>query len=305
MADTPDISVVLVMQDDEQSLPVILAHLEQQSLPASRFEIIIVDNGSRDGSISLAERFAQGAPVRTLCLHRTVPNYAAARNMGVEAATAPCLLFLDIDLLAGPDLLMRHLNAQRDYEGACIIGAISEHPQADHTMLTRWFMPEERRSFPPDALLPFLDWRFHNASMPRQAVVDAGGFDEGFSLGFFEDRDLAWRLLAKGLRGHYLPAAAAYIWRGSSVTAERRRFFFKGYSLYRLARQTNPREVLERYRLRRSTLLRLYESLLIPYYARNRAHDETDIRVHGRFYRHVLQHELARGYEAACRGKNP
>jgi len=305
MADTPDISVILVVQDDEKALPVLLTHMEQQSLPASRFEILIIDNGSRDQSFSLAERFAQGAPVKTRCFRRTIPNQAGARNQGVAEAKAPLLLFLDNDLLAGPDLLMRHLEAQQDYGGGCVVGAILEHPQMDTGVLTRWFLPEERRSFPPDSLLSFLDWRFHNTSLPREAILEAGGFDEGYSLGFFEDRDLAWRLIRKGMRGHFLENANAYIWRSAQIATERRRFFFKGYSLHRLARKTNPREVLARYRITRSALRRLYESLLTPYYARGQTASDGDIRVLGRFYRHILLHELARGYEAACRGKIP
>lgn len=303
MADTPDISVVFAVQDEERALPVLLAHLEQQSLPAARYELIIVDNGSRDKSFSLVERFARGAPVRTRVLRQKIPNQAAARNMGLAEARAPYVLFIDSDLLAGPELLEQHLVAQRDFGDACIVGAVREHPQMTPHALTRWFLPEERRTFPPDYLLPYLDWRFHNTSLPRQRILDAGGFDEGYSLGFFEDRDLAWRLIADGLRGHYVDHAPAYIWRPSQLAQERRRYFFKGYSLFRLAEKTRAADVFSRYRVKRGALRRFYQSVLIPY--QSRPHDEQggDIRVLGRFYRLALQHELARGYEAAHRGK--
>lgn len=95
----PLVSVVVPVRDDERRLERCLTALGAQSYPSDRFEVVVVDNGSRDGSGDVAR--AHGAVCET---ETTVGSYAA-RNRGVEVAKGDILAFTDADCLPEPGWL--------------------------------------------------------------------------------------------------------------------------------------------------------------------------------------------------------
>src|ERR1700736_5550852 len=95
----PEISVVVPVRDGALSLPRLIGAIERQTLPAERFELIVVDNASRDGSGALAG--AAGARV----VVEPTPGRARARYRGVEAARAALIAFTDADCVPQPGWL--------------------------------------------------------------------------------------------------------------------------------------------------------------------------------------------------------
>jgi glycosyltransferase involved in cell wall biosynthesis len=89
---SPDVSVVICSHNGERMLPSALAHVYSQSLSPERFEVIVVDDGSTDGTAEVAA--AHGARVL-----RLTPNcgLAGARNAGVSAARGVIIAFTDDD----------------------------------------------------------------------------------------------------------------------------------------------------------------------------------------------------------------
>jgi glycosyltransferase involved in cell wall biosynthesis len=90
--DSPELSVIICSRDGERTLPATLAHLQKQSLNPSRYEVIVVDDGSRDRTSEVAR--SHGA--RVVRLDQSV-GLAAARNAGVDAARRPIVAFTDDD----------------------------------------------------------------------------------------------------------------------------------------------------------------------------------------------------------------
>ncbi len=99
------VAVVIPVHDDEATLADALDSVLAQSLPAA--EIIVVDDGSSDGSGDLARRY--GPAVRVIELPGLGP--AAARNAGVAATTSPLIAFLDADDAWRSDKLARQVDA--------------------------------------------------------------------------------------------------------------------------------------------------------------------------------------------------
>jgi len=96
----PELSVVVCTRNGEHRLAGVLSCLGRQSLDQSRYEVIVVDDGSEDQTAAVARSF--GAHVVTL---RPSRGLAAARNAGAEAAAADIIAFTDDDCEPAPDWL--------------------------------------------------------------------------------------------------------------------------------------------------------------------------------------------------------
>ncbi len=108
-ADVPPlVSVVVPFYGVEAYLPDCLESLQAQTL--GDFEVIMVDDGSTDGSAVIAAQFAQSDPrFRLLSQERRGPG--PSRNYGIAAATGKYLMFVDSDDLVAPLALQQMVNS--------------------------------------------------------------------------------------------------------------------------------------------------------------------------------------------------
>jgi hypothetical protein len=153
------VSAVICTHNRATFLRRALASLAAQTIPAGRFEIIVVDNASTDDTRELVTHELSGlGPLRYLFEPRLGVSHA--RNAGWRAARAPLVAFLDDDAIAAPDWLARAVSAFAAFESApgCLGGPV----------LPIWETP--RPAWLPDALLPYLtvlDLEQEAGPMPR------------------------------------------------------------------------------------------------------------------------------------------
>ena len=107
-----EISTIIPTRNRADLLPLALDALRKQSLCKSRFEVIIVDDGSTDNTQSVLKAF-EDLPLRVF--RQNQAGIAAAKNLGIFASRSPILLFLDDDDVADQDLLAAHLITHRRY----------------------------------------------------------------------------------------------------------------------------------------------------------------------------------------------
>lgn len=127
-------SVVIPVLDDADALERCLRALERQSVAAT--EVLVVDNGSADDSIAVAER--HGATV----LREPVPGIAAAAAHGYDAATGELILRLDADSTPPSDWIARVVAAFEDdpaLEALSGPGEFVAVPAAVRGLLTGWY----------------------------------------------------------------------------------------------------------------------------------------------------------------------
>ncbi len=214
MSPPPQASVVIPTHDRLDVLPEVLAALEQQDADAA-FEVVVVDDGSRDGTGAwLAERrrgFAR--PLTVLAQENRGP--AAARNAGVAAAAAPLVAFLGDDTVPSAGWLAAHLEAHRRRRGGsrptAVIGYTGWHPRMRLDPFLR-YINEHGLQFgfaliedPED--VPFNFFYTSNLSLPRDLLL-AEPFDEDFPYAAWEDIEAGYRLTRRhGLRIVYEAAA--------------------------------------------------------------------------------------------------
>ena len=209
---TSPVTAILVAHD---SCGVIGAALA--SLPPG-VSAIVVDNGSRDDSVAIAE--AAGARVI-----RNPDNlgFGLANNAGLALADTPYVLFLNPDATLAPDCLEALLAAaERRPEAALLVPTLLK---GDGRRFEKWTSPicdPVFRAQPRDDEARPIAFASGAVVLARREAMEAvGGFDPAIFL-YFEDDDLSRRVLDRGWRILHVPAATArHVGNVSSPATER------------------------------------------------------------------------------------
>lgn len=295
-----DISVIIATHNRGAWLPTGLTHLEQQTFPAARFEVVVADCASTDDTASVVQRFASGSPIRIRLTSAKEPHLAAGRNRAAAESEGRLLLFLSEDELASPRLLQNHAEAQerRDQRGL-VTGDIHRHPQLHAQCLTRLSLDEGEGQADFDA--PFyLDAQESNLSIPRRLFDSFGGFSEEPEYRLLEHIELSYRLYQESVECSAIEDARSYVWQPAQFLHERERHYHLGYSLFHILHLTHSKSILQRYRLRRSRLELYLARFLMPYYVRAcQQQEESDLLFAGPLYRRILSHDRASGFSDA------
>jgi glycosyltransferase involved in cell wall biosynthesis len=197
----PSISVVIPTYEGRDRLLHVLAPLLED--PAAS-EIIVVVDGSRDGSLELLQEHAAAEPrLKPVFIENRGPS--ASRQVGVEAATGELVLMLDDDLLAEPGLVARHAGHHVAADGIVVIGYYPSHGQRrrgsfpDEIYADAYRRGCEAYEHHGDEALLHL-WG-GNVSLRRSDCLRVGVHSDAFYSRYHEDQDFGIRCLQFGLRG--------------------------------------------------------------------------------------------------------
>jgi GT2 family glycosyltransferase len=197
----PDISVVVATRDRRERLAALLDSLAAQTFPSERFEVVVVDDASRDSTPDLLAARQRSGELRLRSLRRDAAGGpAVARNRGWRAARGSLIAFTDDDCEAQPGWLEELCEAARKAPGTVLQGRTEPIGRERDRIgiFTRTIEVAQRGPW----------FETCNIAYPRSVLERLGGFDEGFppSPGG-EDTDLAWRALEAGAPIAYVPEA--------------------------------------------------------------------------------------------------
>ncbi len=232
-----DISVVIPTYNRLDILQHVVPTLLAQDLARDRYEILVCDSNSTDGTAEyLARVFSEAGNVRHL--PAAYGGRAAARNAGVEAARGRIVLFNDADILAAPDLLSRHLRRHDERTRIAVVGLEVQVKNLDDYAHKR-DRPEARGSLHPAARkrLSWLYFLTGNASVQREELLRVGTFDESFTGYGHEDLELGYRLQRAGVEIVYEPEAVNYHCQDVSVGDQKEKMKLAGRSTVRFYRK--------------------------------------------------------------------
>jgi GT2 family glycosyltransferase len=209
------ISVVIPTKNRIQALRATIDALAKQDLNGYRAEIIVVDNGSTDGTTQWLGEVSSQSPIAIKTVVEPHPGVSAARNAGVREAQFDLILFLNDDTTpVNPRLLAEHIAAHTHADGkeVAVLGLIAYPPEDMADPFMRWL--NEGSQFEYRHLDGGESPRAHHfftahISFPRVAFDRAGGMDERLQFGF-EDVALGHRMELQGVPIRYHPELVAH-----------------------------------------------------------------------------------------------
>jgi GT2 family glycosyltransferase len=271
---TPEVSAILVNYNAGRELGLALRSIADE-LAGQRWEAVVVDNASSDGSGSGVADFA---PQARLVRNEQNVGFARGVNQGLAATSGPLVLIMNPDcrLVAGAFATLRH---ELEQSPSCALagprildpdGSLQGSARGDPDMFTGLFgrttllrrvLPDlavSKRNVVSDAAVGdrhasvIVDWLSGACMLARRdALLHVNGFDERYFL-YWEDADLCRRLRAHGHHVRYVPGATAIHRVGHSSRSVRapaiRAFHESAYLYYatHVAPTASPKRLLAR-----------------------------------------------------------
>ena len=227
-----DVSAIIITRNTRDLTCDAIRSVQAPEISITR-EVIIVDNGSNDGT---NETLKQNFPSVKVILSETNLGFARGCNLGAKSAQGGFLLLLNSDARLEPDALPRAIEYMRAHTDCAVAGAqllnadgsrqnsIANFPTLATELLNKSLL---RRLFP--RRFPGKEQTL-NAPTPVETVVGAfmlvrksawdalGGLDERFFF-FFEETDFCLQIRRRGWNVFHLPAVR--VWHGQGQTAKK------------------------------------------------------------------------------------
>lgn len=241
------ISVVIPTYNRLAQLKRVVAGLEQQTHPADHWQVVIVSDGSSDGTSDYLSSLH--TPLSLIPLVQEHQGVSAARNLGVRAADGDIVLFIDDDIVPAPQLVEEHARSHTAHgDKAVVIGPMATPPDFKLSPWVSWeqaMLEKQYRAMLLGEWLPSArQFYTGNASVKRRHILNAGGFDP--RLRRAQDIDLAYRLAALGLEFIFNPAAVGYHYAQRSFEAWFQIPYLGGYADVMMANQKGQAWLLPR-----------------------------------------------------------
>lgn len=206
------VSVVIPTYQRRDCVERVLGHLGRQTLPSTTYEVIVVIDGSDDGTRELVAGMT--TPYRLRSIWQPNRGRAAACNTGIRAATGELIVLLDDDMAPTPDFMAAHVAAHAHSADLGVVGAAPIRLDGPTSPIQEYVGIKFNRHLTtlaePGYTFKLRDFYSGNFSIRRQTLLAVGGFNEAFKVYGNEDLELSVRLRSWGVRLVYSPAAIAY-----------------------------------------------------------------------------------------------
>jgi len=222
----PLITVQLCTYNRRALLGRVLEALFHQDLDPNDYEIVLVDDGSNDGTYEEILRHVRPTCAFQLVRQRNA-GLARGRNVGIERARGEIILFMDDDVLATSNLLSTHVRFHREHQRTICRGVAINVESFDN-------LP------PPTYSLRNYSGAYFwttNVSAPLALIRETGNFDERFREYGWEDLELGFRLRRKGVPSLLARDAVVYHFKPPLVPAQFARAARQARAQARTARQ--------------------------------------------------------------------
>jgi glycosyltransferase involved in cell wall biosynthesis len=217
------LSVVIPTFNRAEILRDCLEALLRQDLPADDFEIIVIDDGSRDETRQVLGQFSSKHN-NIRFFHQKNQGQGIARNLGIQNAHGNIIVLIGDDIIVKENFLSEHLryHLRHEAENEAVLGLTLWHPKLHVTPFMAWLTNGSSilgrfggHQFAYEKLEggkePDYNFFYTSNISLKRSLLDKYPFDPSFSGYGWEDIELGYRLhLREGLRLYYNPEAIGY-----------------------------------------------------------------------------------------------
>ncbi len=172
----------------------------EQTVPAERYEVVLVNDGSTDATSEVIGRARTRAACRFEVIDQLNSGLAKGRNAGIARASGERIIFIDDDVLPLPNFVEEHLRSHDRHPSNIVRGGAINVESFDDLPPPVWSLRHYSGNY---------FWTT-NVSVPLATIRAIGGFNESFSEYGWEDIDVGLRLRFGGVRATFNPRALAY-----------------------------------------------------------------------------------------------
>lgn len=236
---TPELSIVILNYNVKELLLNCLDSIFQSKGKLDRWQVIVVDNASSDGSIGVIREFREKHPEVELIENKSNLGFAAGNNVGVKKAKAPVILFLNPDTIIKDHTIQKSLEVLLSDPDIGALGCKVELPDGrmDYSchrgFPTPWnsfaYFSGLAKKFPRSPLFAGYTASFLDITKPHEVDCISGTFlmvrkIAGEQIGFWdkdyffngEDIEFCYSLKEKGWKIYFYPDVSIIHYKGSS-----------------------------------------------------------------------------------------
>jgi len=208
---TIPVTVLVAARNEADRIQETISYIARQDYPGP-IEVLVVDNGSTDGTRAVAEAYGAATGQGVRCIGEPRPGKNHALNTGLAAVGTELVITLDADTLLHPgairQLVARLLNAPADVQA--VAGSVLVRNSRDNL----WTRMQEWDYFLGIASVKRMQGLYQGTLVAQgafslyrtQALREAGGWPDAIG----EDIVLTWQLMRQGARVYYEPSAVAF-----------------------------------------------------------------------------------------------
>jgi glycosyltransferase involved in cell wall biosynthesis len=233
-------SIIIPTYNRKNLLEKCLNSLYEQDFNFKDFEIIIVDDGSIDGTEKVIRKHKKKNVLNIKYLKQENKGPASARNKGIAKAQGEVLIFIDDDIMPFNDLISKHYSAHKEKKNALILGNFFWHPEIvdkankkfmniiRSDILCCYSLMQDKR------ILPWYLCYSMNMSVKKKDLGKERFDEKTFRENSVEDIELAYRLVKKGLRPYYYGKINSYHYKSYDKNSLRKQAIKTGKNLFYL-----------------------------------------------------------------------
>lgn len=216
------VTVIIPIYNNQESIKKCIEALLRQDYPKSDYEVIVVNDGSTDGTADVVNAY----PVRYISQKNQGP--AAARNRGAGEATGDIILFTDSDCVPDPDWIREMV---KPFDVPDVVAVKGAYKTSQRALTARFAQIEFEERFNMLKKAESIDMvDTYSAGFRRGIFLEMEGFDTSFPVANNEDTELSYRMSRLGFRMIFNPGAVVcHLNHPDSIKRYARLKFWRGY----------------------------------------------------------------------------
>ncbi|MBN1552281.1 glycosyltransferase [bacterium] len=193
------VSVIVPAKNAGASIDACLNALRNQDYPAEKYEIIVVNDGSTDNTVTLATPYAR-------VITQSPKGPAAARNLGAAYANGDILLFTDADCQPERQWISKMI---KRFEDPAVAGVKGVYTTDQSSTVAQFVQIEYEGKYNYMLQFPEIDFiDTYSAGFRKKVFLQMNGFDESFPGASVEDQEFSFRIHEAGYKMRFAPEAS-------------------------------------------------------------------------------------------------